>query len=430
MIKDTSIIDGETVIERGYVVIREGQFQEVGAGDYETNSNTRTHVISGKGKMMMPGLVNTHTHSPMTLLRGWSDDLELERWLSEKIWPAEAQMTEQMSEAGTNLALVEMIRSGTTMFSDMYHLNREGTARAVEETGMKALLTRGMITMFDSASVASEKLHKAVDYAKRCNASPTERLKGGLFPHAVYTNRFTFLEDVREAATKEQLPIQLHMSETKKEVADHLRTYGMRPAEHLLTGGILSEGDLLVHAVHVDEDEITLMNDKTTVSHNPLSNLKLGSGIAPIPHMHRRGVGISLGTDSAASNNTLDIFAEMRQAAMLHKGALQSAEVISSQEALRMATVNGARALGFLDSGFIQAGYAADFIMIDTRSAHLQPLTIDPATLVYAAGKNDVSDVYVNGRPLMTNKELLTIDEERVLYDANRARKQLVESSN
>ncbi|WP_052398493.1 amidohydrolase family protein [Geomicrobium sp. JCM 19039] len=166
------------------------------------------------------------------------------------------------------------------------------------------------------------------------------------------------------------------------------------------------------------------------VSHNPLSNLKLGSGIAPIPHMHRRGVGISLGTDSAASNNTLDIFAEMRQAAMLHKGALQSAEVISSQEALRMATVNGARALGFLDSGFIQAGYAADFIMIDTRSAHLQPLTIDPATLVYAAGKNDVSDVYVNGRPLMTNKELLTIDEERVLYDANRARKQLVESSN
>ncbi|SDI28144.1 amidohydrolase [Natribacillus halophilus] len=422
IVENVTVMDATRIFSDAAVKVKGKKIVAVArSGELETDGYER---IDGRGKILMPGLVNTHGHTPMTLLRGISDDLPLDRWLREKIWPAEATLDEESAAAGTALAIVEMLRSGTTCFADMYHLNREGAARITEETGLKASLARGMIVLGSTKTEQKEKLNAAVAYANACENAPSGRLRGAIFPHAPYTCPPDFLHAAKTAADDASLPLHIHIAETRQEVRKHEATYGQTPVTHLLEAGILAEGSLAVHAVHVNETDITGMKEKGVhVSHNPQSNLKLGSGIAPLPRLLNEHIPVSLGTDSAASNNTLDLFDEMRQAAMIHKGTEQAAEVTSAQSVVEMATVNGARTLGFPGTGLIEEGYDADFILIDTGKPHLIPRVNDYGSLVYAASGQDVTDVFVEGRALMRRGELLTIDEEKVCHEAINAQK-------
>lgn len=415
VVTNVAIMDAVRMIPEGYIKVKDKQIVAVGEGNPPSEAGWER--LDGRKKILMPGLVNTHGHTPMTLLRGISDDLPLERWLKEKIWPAEAALDDESATVGTALAIVEMIRSGTTCFADMYHLNREGAALLGEESGMKASLARGMIA-FGTKQEQREKLKTAIDYAKSCQTSSTGRLRGAVFPHAPYTCPLDFLQDAKANADGASLPLHIHIAETRKEVDEHEAKHGMPPVAHLLESGILTEGSLAVHAVHINDSEITgLKQNGVHVSHNPQSNLKLGSGIAPLPELLHHRIPVSLGTDSAASNNTLDLFDEMRQAAMVHKGVAENANATNARTILEMATVNGANTLGFSNTGLLEEGYDADFILIESGQAHMIP-RINHGTLVYSASGRDVTDVFVEGRPLMRDRKLLTMDEEKIRHDA------------
>ncbi|QQK79890.1 amidohydrolase [Salicibibacter cibi] len=424
VVTNVTIIDAVRMISKGFVKVKDKKIVAVGEG--EPQAEYGWERIDGQKKILMPGLVNTHGHTPMTLLRGISDDLPLERWLNEKIWPAEAALDDESAAAGTALAIVEMIRSGTTCFADMYHLNREGAAALTEESGMKASLSRGMIA-FGSKKEQQEKLKTAIDYAKSCQSSASGRLRGAVFPHAPYTCPLEFLRETKAKAEEAALPLQIHIAETRKEVKEHETKHGLPPVAHLLEEGILTKGSLAVHAVHINHSELTGLKDNGVhVSHNPQSNLKLGSGIAPLPQLLNHHIPVSLGTDSAASNNTLDVFDEMRQAAMVHKGLEEEANATDAQTILEMATVNGANALGFSNAGFIEEGYDADFIFINSDQAHMIP-RINHGTLVYSATGRDVTDVFVEGKPLMRDGRLLTVDEEKIRHEAMAASEKLAD---
>ncbi|QQK76042.1 amidohydrolase [Salicibibacter cibarius] len=415
VVTNVTIIDAVRIIPEGFIKVKDKKIVAVGEGMPPPEDGWDR--IDGQKKTLMPGLVNTHGHTPMTLLRGISDDLPLERWLNEKIWPAEAALGDESAAAGTALAIVEMIRSGTTCFADMYHLNWEGTAVLTEESGMKASLARGMIA-FGSKQAQREKLKTAIDYAKSCQTSTSGRLRGAIFPHAPYTCPLEFLRDAKAKAEEAFLPFHIHIAETRKEVNEHEAKHGLPPVAHLLEEGILTEGSLAVHAVHISDSEITgLKENGVHVSHNPQSNLKLGSGIAPLPQLLNQHIPVSLGTDSAASNNTLDLFDEMRQAAMVHKGLQEEANATDAQTIVKMATVNGANTLGFSGAGLIAEGYDADFIFINSDQAHMIP-RINYGTLVYSASGRDVTDVFVEGKPLMRDGRLLTVDEEKIRHEA------------
>ncbi|MBM7633498.1 amidohydrolase [Geomicrobium sediminis] len=429
IINNVAILDHERTITCGHIKISNGTITEVSDAPFVASSShlEQDVVHNYEGKLLMPGLVNTHMHMPMSILRGVSDDLPLDRWLKEVIWPLEGKMTREMARAGIGLSLIESIRSGTTAFSDMYHLAREDAHELAVASGLKAQLTRGMITAFSNEQENEQKLQQASEFAKAMNDDSTGRLRGALFPHATYTNSLSFLYRVRDVAEREQLDVQIHIAETEKEVKEHVQQFGKRPVEHLLAEEIIGKGSLLVHSVHVTDDELEQMHEASVnVSHNPQSNLKLGSGIAPVEKMVDQGIVVSLGTDSAASNNTLDVFTEMRQAAMLHKGTSKRAEAITADDAFKMATVNGNKSIGFHKSGLIKEGYDADFILLDVSAPHLQPYRNRVGTVVYAANKNDVTDVYVNGQAVMQNRVIVTLDEEKLLFEANRAQQELL----
>ncbi|MFB5661705.1 amidohydrolase [Alteribacillus sp. HJP-4] len=376
--------------------------------------------ISGKGKLLMSGMYNTHGHTPMALIRGCADDLPLQDWLEHEIWPREAVFTKQSVRAGTSLALIEMIKNGTIAFLDMYHLYMNDVYELVMDSGLKAVLARGMIG-FGTEEEQRGKLKEAVTFAKDWEAESNGHIKGMLFPHAPYTCKPPFLEKIIESSRSYRLPLGIHLAETLKEVNDHKRDYGRSPVDHLHELGFFEQTALLTHVVHISESEMDMLSGKpVSVSHNPMSNAKLGSGIAPVSRMLKKNIPVSLGTDSTVSNNTLDIFEEMRFAVLLQKAADQNPAALSAHSALQMATKNGAEALGFKDSGIVREGAAADFIMLDISSAHLQPLQNLFSHLIYTASGHDVTDVFVNGRQLLKNRALQTLDEEKIVFEANR----------
>ncbi|WP_054635678.1 amidohydrolase [Thalassobacillus sp. C254] len=336
------------------------------------------------------------------------------------MWPREKFLDKDMIHAGTSLALVEMIRSGTVGFLDMYHLHMDIVAEAVVEAGLKGALSRGMIALGFTPQELKDKLNEAAVLAKGWESHESKRLKGFLFPHAPYTCTPDFLEAVADRARSENLPLSIHLAETKKEVARHEEEYGKRPVEHLDDLGFFESPVLAAHGVHVNSFEIKLLTDKNvSVSHNPLSNLKLGSGVAPVGEMMKQGLHLSIGTDSVVSNNNLDMFQEVRTAAILQKGFFHDASLVTAREALQMGTIHGAKAAGFTESGLIKEGYEADFILVDSSKPHLQPVENRVSHLVYSASGQDVTDVFVNGRAVMRNKELITLDEEKIVYEAN-----------
>jgi 5-methylthioadenosine/S-adenosylhomocysteine deaminase len=301
-------------------------------------------------------------------------------------------------------------------------------AELVEETGLRASLCRGCIGFGDDTLRAS-KLKEATDFAKNWNGAANGRITTMMSPHSPYTCTPEFISQFIEQAQELGLPIHTHMSETAREVAQNVDDYGKRPVAHLDSLGFFDIPSLVAHAVHLTDDEIVLLGEKNVkISHNPGSNLKLGSGIAPISKMIKAGIRPSLGTDSSASNNNLDLLEEIQLAALIHKGVNQDPQAVPAKIALQMGTIYGAEAL-FLEqiTGTLQTSKKADFITIDLTGTHMQPNHDIVSHIVYSASRNDVVDVYVDGKPLMLNRELTTIDEEKVSYEANRSFKELAQ---
>ncbi|BCG58500.1 amidohydrolase [Paenibacillus sp. URB8-2] len=373
--------------------------------------------IEGGGMLAMPGLINAHQHTPMSLLRGFSDDLKLMDWLERKMLPAEARMTPEDIYWGAQLSMAEMIRSGTTAFADMY-IHMDEIARAVQETGMRAALTRGLVFNEDDGG---KRMNEALDLIRRWDGAADGRITAMLGPHSPYLCPPEPLREIIALAEAEDIPVHIHLAETKEEVAMIRERYGMTPAQYLYHNGLFEKCHvLLAHAVHLNRRDVGLLRGmRGGVSHNPVSNLKLGCGIAPVTEMREAGITVGLGTDGAGSATTLDMFQEIRAAAWLQKADYGDPALLPAIEALRMATEESAKLLNLQGkTGILKTGAKADLILIDLGKPHLQPLHQPASLLAYGAVGADVDTTIVNGKILMRNRCLLTIDEERLLHEA------------
>lgn len=413
------IRDGELLIE-GNTIVYCGKQEERQGRDF-------SRVIHGKNKMIMPGFVNAHTHAAMSLFRGYADDLPLMEWLEKKIWPAEANLKGEDIYWGTLLAICEMIKGGTTCFADMYFIMEE-VARACYESGIRASLSRGLIGLSKIKDIIGLKESKTL--VKNWHGQGEGRITVMLGPHAPYTCPPRYLHKVMELAAELNVPLHMHLAETVNEVDQSIKEYGKRPVEHMGEIGLLEHRLLAAHCVHLTPEEIEILAErKVAVAHNPGSNLKLGSGVAPVTEMLEKGVLVSLGTDGAASNNNLDMVEEMRLAALLQKGLKQNPTVLPVEETLKMATLNGAKALYLeVETGTLAPGSRADLIMFDLSGPHLNPLHNPLAQIAYSAMASDIDLVAVDGKVLLEKGELKTIDEERVLFEASRRAFRLVEA--
>ncbi|MCQ4085765.1 amidohydrolase [Saccharibacillus sp. JS10] len=402
----------------GCMVIDNGVISYIGPNEPEDARDLP--AVDGKGLLFMPGLVNSHGHTGMSLLRGYGDDMVLQEWLQTKMWPMEAKFTSDDVYWGSSLSVVEMLKSGTTTFLDMYdHMDR--VAEVVEKSGIRASLARGVIGLC-SAEEQDRKLNEAIAFAKNWHGGADGRITVMMSPHAPYTCPPDFIERFVQAAHDLDLPLHTHMSETAAEVEQNVRDYGVRPAIHLEKLGFFSRPSMLAHAVHLTDEEIEILAaNKVAVSHNPGSNLKLASGVAKVPQMLKSGIVVSLGTDSAASNNNLDMFEEVRLAALIHKGVSGDPTAVPALEALRMGTLYGAQSLYIENLGTLAAGMKADFIALDTEQAHFLPRTDYVSHIVYSAAGQDVRHVWVDGRQIVKNRECLFLDEEKIRFESQAA---------
>ena len=379
-------------------------------------------VIDAKGMLALPGLVNTHTHVAMTLFRSYADDMALMDWLQNKIWPAEAHLDGDIVYWGSMLAFAEMIRGGTTAFCDMY-MFMDDCARAAKDCGIRGNVARGLAGVTPNASKA---LEENIALFQKWNGAEEGRIRVMLGPHAPYTCPPEYLKKVCAVSEKYGIPIHIHLSETKGEVDTCREKFGCTPIALMNQIGLFDHPVLAAHCVHVTEEDIAIMAEKhVKVAHNPGSNLKLASGIAPVVKMRKAGITVGLGTDGASSNNKLDMFAEMRLAALIHKAALYDPFAITAGEALQMATEDGAKCLGYDDLGTLEEGKLADLILVDRSGFHWQPRWNSVSLMAYAANSMDTDTVIVNGRVLMRHQELTTIDTEKLSYEVNRVTKKL-----
>lgn len=368
---------------------------------------------------LIPGLVNLHSHAAMTLMRGLADDSQLMDWLSKYIWPAEARhMSPQFVHDGSLLACAEMLRGGVTCFNDMYFYP-EMTGRAALSAGMRAALGIVVIefpTVY--ASDAQDYLHKGLQVRDDCKHEPL--LTFCMAPHAPYTVTDKTFEQVLMLSEQLQIPINTHLHETQDEIRESLARFGMRPIARLEKLGLLGPGFIAVHAVHLDTAEIELLGRLgCSVAHCPSSNLKLASGIAAVARMQAAGINVGLGTDGAASNNRLDIFTEMRTAALLAKATSENAQTVPAHAALRMATLNAAQALGIEQTiGSIEVGKSADLCAVNFDSIELSPCYDPVSHLVYVAGREHVSDVWVAGRQVVHTGQLPHLDTVEIARKA------------
>jgi len=357
-------------------------------------------VIDGKGRVALPGLVNLHTHAAMTLFRGYGDDLDLNTWLETKIWPAEARLTSNDVYWGTKLACLEMIKTGTTTFNDMY-FHMDEAAKAVKEMGLRAFLAEGIVDLNDPDRAAKQ-LRAAEATNRAIEALRTDRITPVLGPHAIYTVSKDSLLRIRELADKNGSLIHIHLSETKREVDDCLAERGVRPAKFLDSVGFLSKDVIAAHGCWLDPSEIELLaHTGTKVAHCPVSNMKLATGqTMPYAAMTEAGVVMGLGTDGASSNNNLDMFETMKVAALVQKFAHGDPRVLPAGEAFQLATLGGARALG-IDAGILGVDRLADLILVDPRRAELTPRHDDVSNWVYSAHGNIVDTMICDGQVLM-----------------------------
>ncbi len=400
-----------TVYNHHAVAIREGKIVAIVPSNEAAHRflPRMTHRLSTH--LLMPGFINTHTHAAMTLLRGFADDLPLNEWLTQHIWPAEsACISAEFIIDGTQLAIAEMLRAGVTCFNDMYFFP-DVMVEVVEKTGVRA--TIGLIVLdFPTAwaNNAEEYLQKAKMVYAQYQDNPL--IKFALAPHAPYTVSDEPLRQVKAFADKWQVPIHIHIHETAEEIEDSLKNHGERPLTRLHNLGLVDSKLLSVHATQLSEAEISLLAKQGAhVVHCPESNLKLASGFCPVDKLLKAGVNVALGTDGAASNNDLDMLGEMRIAALLSKGISNDASSVPAHQALRMATLNGAKALGIDDiTGSLKIGKSADIVALDMQTLETMPMYDPISQIVYATSRDKVSDVWVAGEHLLKSRALTRID--------------------
>ena len=380
-------------------------------------------TIDGQGALAMPGLCNMHTHTPMTLLRSIGSDLPLDRWLNEAIFPVEKHLTDDAVRAGSDLGIMEMLRFGTTSFNDMYmHMDME--AEAVRDSGMRALLGHGVVDFDESCS----DLLPNIALIEKWNHAADDRIRVALAPHSEGATTQKVLEEIRDAAEKYQVPIHIHVSETKLDFDGSLTRRGLTPPQYLERLGLLEFPVLAAHCVWFTDEDIELFAKRgAVILHNPVSNLKLASGIAPISKMLNAGCKVTLGTDGVASNNNLNLWEEIKLMPMLQKGTLLDPTVVSPAQTIAAATSVGARAMGYEKLGLLKEGYLADLILVRMDDPHMVPCNDLEGKLIYSTQGSDVALTMVNGKVLYHNGEYTTLNASLVIERARKEAAQLLE---
>jgi len=406
-------------MEGGLLAIEGGRISYVG----RTSGAPRIRaekVIDGRGKVALPGLINCHTHISMTIFRGVGEDQALDRWLGETIWPLEAKLKPRDIYHGALLGCLEMIKGGTTCFADMY-FREDMVAKAVEEAGLRAVLAPGVIEAGNKER-GENLLKEGISFAQKYHGSAQGRISVNLGPHAVYTCSPELLKRVREAASRLGVGIHIHLAESERMVNQAKERYGLTEGELLESIGLLGSDVLAAHCIHLSTREMELLARRgVKVAHNPVANMKLALGIARIGELTDLGVTVGLGTDGPASNNSLDMLENLKIAALLQKVHYIDPTFLPVRRALEMATIHGAKALGLEGiTGSLEAGKKADVILIDFRKPHLTPVHDPYANIVYSAHGENVDTVLVNGKILMENREVKTLNEEEVMQIASR----------
>ncbi|MBS3758419.1 MAG: amidohydrolase [Desulfobacterales bacterium] len=409
----------ETVIENGAVAVSGDSIADIAPA-----SNFSEHGVGARidacGGIIMPGLINTHTHAAMTCFRGLADDMDLMTWLHDYIFPAEAKLDIDKVHCGAMLACAEMIMSGTTCFADMY-LFEDAVACAARKAGMRAVVGE---VLYDFPSPNYGEIENGFSYTQDLIAKwrGEPLITVAVEPHSPYLCAPDLLEKAEAISAENNIPLIIHVAETVSETEKIRAAYGRSPIGHLADIGVLSPRLVACHCVVLSDEDIALLRkNDVKVSHNPESNMKLASGIAPVPRLLDAGICVGLGTDGCTSNNNLDMFAEMDIAAKIHKVNCLDPTVMDARTVVRMATVDSARALG-LDqiTGSLEIGKKADLIVVDTQKPHMTPMYNIYSHLAYAAGGHDVTSVIINGRPVMRDRRVLSMDLEHVMADVNR----------
>lgn len=410
-------------LQKGDILIIEDKIAAVGQVPREMLTSSEK-IIEADNHLVMPGLINAHTHAAMTLLRSYADDLELMTWLHDEIWPAEDKMDAEDIYWGTMLAIAEMIKGGTTTFADMYGPFMDKVAEAVTSSGIRANLSRGCVGAADPDEV---KIAENIALFEQYNNGSDGRIKVWFGPHAPYTCSKEYLQKLAQAAWERGSGIHVHLAETTSELEQIKEGYGLSPVEYLAQAGIFDGPCLAAHGVWLSDEEIAFLKAKNvSVAHNPVSNMKLSSGAAPVAKMLACGLNVGLGTDGASSNNSLDMFKEMAAAAFLSKLSTMEPTSLPAYEVLKMATVGSAKALHWdKEIGTLEAGKKADLILLDLNQPHFCPWNNSVNDLVYSAKSSDVTHTIVNGQILMEERKLLTIDLAEVMAHAKNCAKKI-----
>lgn len=411
------------------IVIEGTRIKDILPGVQAEKRYPNATLINKKEHILMPGLINAHAHSPMNLLRGLADDLPLQTWLQQHMWPAEAAVINPSSVTiGSMLSIAEMLRGGTTCFNDHYFFAEQTKAAAIE-SGIRATL--GFNIMNVKTQYASDENECFNKIESILNDTPHPRIQWALAPHSTYMLSEPGLERLYQTSQEYDLRVHIHLHETAKEVSDSKQHYQLNPLELMHKYNLMNDKLMAVHMVHLTDADIErVATTNAHVVHSPQSNLKLGSGIAPVAALMSAGVNIALGTDGCASNNDVDMFSEMKTAALLAKGSTHNPGVCKASEVLAMATINGAKALGLeAHIGSLEIGKQADIIAIDCADYWQQPVTNPAAHLVYSGNRLAVSDVWVAGTPLLKNKELTTINTDKLLEELQPIHKKLQQFS-
>ncbi len=408
--------DDERVLSNHTIAIQDGRIIDVLNTEGAKQKYTSASSIDYKHHIIIPGLINSHTHAAMSLFRGLAKDLPLMEWLQNHIWPAEQKwVNEEFVQVGTQLAIAEMLRGGVTCFNDMYFY-AETTAHEVTKSGMRALI--GMILLdfpTQYAKDADDYFAKGLALHDQYKAHPL--VKCAFAPHAPYTVSNSPLERVAMLANELVLPVHIHLHETEEEISQSLDQYNMRPIQRLHEIGLINSNLLAVHMTHLQDDEMDLIAEHSAnIVHCPQSNQKLASGFCQVQKLADKNVNITIGTDSCASNDDLDVLSEMHSAALLAKAVANDAAAFPAYEVLRSATINAAKAFGMdQDIGSLEIGKSADLCVIDIETLEALPMYEPIGKLVYATQRNQVTDVWVAGKQLLSDRKLLTMDQTEIL---------------
>lgn len=424
------ILPEDVLLEKHTLIIKNGLIHDILPSTEIDALYTADKILHRKHHLLMPGFANTHTHTPMNLLRGSADDLSLMDWLQNYIWPSEQKwMSNEFIYEGSTLAIAEMIKNGTTFINDMYFFPNM-IAQAAKDTGIRAAV--GIFTI-EFASAWANNANEYIEKGLTVKAAfkDCEHISFTMAPHSPYAVSEATLRKCKELADDLHMPIHIHVHETADEIKQVLESQQMRPLAYLHKLGLTGPNVLAVHMTQLNKDDIALVKETGThIAHCPISNMKLASGICPVETLNKQGINVALGTDGAASNNSLDMFKEMRTAALLAKISTQDPRSLPAKKVLQMATINGAHALGLQHKiGSLEKGKAADFIALDLDQLDMLPFYNVNSQLAYSADSASVSDVWVAGKQLLDNRKLTTIDEEKLLATTKAWRKKIMGTS-